>query len=191
MKKRLMCAIVTAAVFSAASMPVMSQVQTQDVSVIALEGPASDSADTLNYTRLPKGFPVIGEMKLSALPLNCGLSKVNRSDASLETPVKDFASHYVFMALGMDETMQEPIYQIAVNGILRQVKETGRADEGDQEVRYFKTFDGPDVEVMVAIKPTADGTQKTGIFGRIKAWDDDLPLMCGYNRIEVIGDCDL
>jgi len=93
--------------------------------------------------------------------------------------------------LASDKENDAPYYQIAVNGALRTVKESGRADTETQTVRYFKTIDTPTVEVMVAIEPSEDGTQKKGIFGRIKAWDADLPLMCGYNRIEVIGDCDL
>jgi len=59
-----------------------------------------------------------------------------------------------------------------------------------KKVRYFKTVSGPEVEIQVVTEPTPDGGHK-GIVGRIKAWDADVPLMCGYNRVEVVGDCDL
>jgi len=36
-----------------------------------------------------------------------------------------------------------------------------------------------------------EGNRDKSIIGRIKAWDADVPLMCAYNRIEVVGDCDL
>ena len=184
MKKLLMSSLVIAASYGT--------VQAQDkAAVTALMGPASDSAADLNYTRLPKGFPVIGEMKHAVAPTSCGLSKVNRPLSNTETSLNDFSDLFVFASLASDKENDAPYYQIAVNGALRTVKESGRADTETQTVRYFKTIDTPTVEVMVAIEPSEDGTQKKGIFGRIKAWDADLPLMCGYNRIEVIGDCDL
>ena len=46
------------------------------------------------------------------------------------------------------------------------------------------------MEIQVVTEPTPDGGHK-GIVGRIKAWDAGVPLMCGYNRVEVVGDCDL
>ena len=73
--------------------------------------------------------------------------------------------------------------------MLRTVKQSGEADMDDKKVRYYKTIDAPEVEIMVVLE--AEGSQDKSIIGRVKAWDAGVPLMCAYNRIEVVGDCDL
>jgi len=155
-------------------------------SVIAIDGPASDSAADLNYTRLPKGFPVIGEMKHAVAPTSCGLSKVNRPLSNSETPLDDFSDLFVFASMASDKENDAPYYQIAVNGALRTVKESGRADTETQTVRYFKTIDTPIVEVMVAIEPSEDGTQKNvwlSYFLKYSAKKFPRGCRCGPGRI--------
>ena len=156
------------------------QVETPAAPINVINVPASDAADSLDFTKLPAGFPILAEMELSKAPQNCGLSKAN--------PVSE-ATRYVFTYQGMDEVSREPLYQVGINGVVRTVKQTGVADRKTRKVRYYKTIDAPEVEIMVGIKLEDD--IYTGILGRIKAWDEDTPLMCGYNRIEVLGDCEL
>jgi len=153
--------------------------------ITVFDAPASDDAETLDFTRLPESFPVIAEMNLPTAPKGCGLSKANRFDAKAG---ENYDSRYVF-ALQKGRA-EEDLYQLGVNGTVRMLKQTNAADMDAKKVRYFKSVDGPEVEVQVSLETLADGTEK-GIVGRIKAWDSGLPLMCGYNRIEVIGNCDL
>ena len=153
------------------------QASSTDDSVTVINVPASDGAEALDYTALPDGFPILAEMKMSVLPEKCGLSKANPSTDD---------TRYIFTFQGLDDT-QEPLYQVGINGVVRTVKQSGAADRKTKTVRYFKTIDAPDVEIMVQIE--TDGDIQKGIVGRIKAWDRDMPLMCGYNRIEVVGDC--
>ena len=164
------------------SQPAMAQ----SAPATVINAPASDNADSFDPTRLPKNFPIIGEMELAVSPTGCGLSKSKRLSAE---EGQDYSSRYVFTQLENDGS-DEALYQLGVAGELRTFKPSGAADMEAKQVRYFKTIDGPDVEVMVAIETDEQG-QETGIVGRIKAWDADLPLMCAYNRIEVVGNCDL
>lgn len=157
--------------------------------ITVINAPASDHAETLDLTKLPEGFPVIGELELTSKPVGCGLSKANRFTAKDEAPGQNYDSRYVFTLQNNDGS--EPIYQLGINGVLRAVKQSGSADTDLKKVRYYKTIDGPEVEVMVAIAPGEAAASSKGIMGRIKAWDAGLPLMCAYNRIEVVGDCDL
>ena len=115
------------------------------------------------------------------------MSKVSLIEGAKPTP----DSHYVFTYQGKDEATKEPLYQVGITGVLRTVKQSGSADRGQNKIRYFKTIDAPEVEIMVAIEPGEDASQVTGTVGRIKAWDGDIPLMCAYNRISVAGDCEL
>ncbi len=159
--------------------------------ITVLAAPASDDAETLDLTKLRDGFPIIAEMVLPAKPARCGLSKANRFGAEANAPAQDFASRYVFSYQGVDEATGEPLYRVGINGVVRTVKQSGSADRDQKKVRYYKTIDAPEVEVLVAIESGGNDTKFTGIVGRIKAWDAGVPLMCGYNRIEVVGDCDL
>jgi len=143
---------------------------------------ASDAAESLDLTKLPEGFPIIGEIELPITPKRCGLSKANRFNA-VEGEAYD--SRYVFTSNASDTEL----YQLGVNGVLRTVKQSGVADMDDKKVRYYKTVDAPEVEIMVVIEP--EGSQNKSIVGRVKAWDAGVPLMCAYNRIEVVGDCAL
>ena len=146
--------------------------------------PASDAAETLDLTKLPEGFPIIGEIELSATPKRCGLSKANRT---VTTEGENYDTRYVFTA--QDNASETGLYQLGVNGVLRTVKQSGEADMDDKKVRYYKTIDAPEVEIMVVLE--AEDSQDKSIIGRVKAWDAGVPLMCAYNRIEVVGDCDL
>jgi len=154
--------------------------QGADAHISVVNAPAADSAETLDYTKLPEGFPVIAEIDLPHKPKGCGLSKIS--------PTSDSGSRYVFTSAGKDAS-GAPLYQLGVTGQLRTVIQTGADDMAGEAVRYFKTVDGKEVEILVSIKPDGDGHK--GIVGRIKAWDSGVPLMCGYNRVEVAGDCDL
>lgn len=147
--------------------------------------PASDTAQTLDFTVLPEGFPVLSEIGVSALPTACALSKLNRY-----APAEDgesFENRYVFTSI--DGHPDGDLFYVSINGELRTVKFTHAADTDNRTVRFFKTTEGDEVEVIVSIE--ADGDQHKGIVGRVKAWDEGTPLMCGYNRIEVIGRCNI
>lgn len=147
--------------------------------------PASDDAHTLDYTALPDGFPVISEIGVSAMPASCALSKLNRYSPAEEN--ESFENRYVFTSI--EDHPEGDVFYVSINGELRTVKATHAADTDDRTVRFFKTTEGDEVEVMVSIE--ANGDQQKGIVGRVKAWDEGMPLMCGYNRIEVIGRCNI
>ena len=160
-------------------------------SLTVLNEPATDDLAALELAQLSADFPIIGEMVLPKKPSGCGLSKTFRDPSLGDVAAKAYDSRYVFTYQGSDEATDEPIYQIGVNGELRAVKQSGSADRGGNTIRYFKTVEGPEVEVLVSIRPSAGSAPSTGTFGRIKAWDEDTPLMCGYNIIQVAGDCEL
>jgi hypothetical protein len=170
--------------FIAIAVLALASCQASDVSTMPTQiftAPASDAAESLDLTKLPEGFPIIGEIKLPTAPARCALSKANR------TVIRDGESYegrYVFTS-----QMDEGLYQLGVNGVLRTVKQSGAADMDDKKVRYYKTIDAPEVEIMVVLEQ--EGNRDESIIGRIKAWDADVPLLCAYNRIEVVGDCDL
>jgi len=147
--------------------------------ITVLNAPASDAADSLDFSKLPADFPVIAEMALLAAPKGCGLSKLNRAAGT-----SDIDTRYVFTSSGADG-----LYQVGINGAVRTFKQSETADMETKKVRYFKTVDAPEVEIQVVLE-TSDSPQKS-IVGRVKAWDAGVPLMCAYNRIEVEGDCDL
>jgi len=151
-------------------------------SVTVLNMPASDAADSLDFTKLPDGFPVIAEMVLPVAPARCGLSKLNRMDKE-----QNVEGRHVFTYQG--EEGGQPLYQVGINGVVRTFTPTDAADMDAKKVRYFKTVDAPEVEIMVVLE--AEGSTQNSILGRVKAWDAGVPLMCAYNRIEVEGDCDL
>ena len=154
--------------------------QAANAHISVVNAPAADAAEELDYTALPEGFPVIAEIDLPHKSKGCGLSKINPTSVS--------GSRYVFTSAGKDAS-GAPLYQLGVTGQLRTVIQTGADDMAGEAVRYFKTVDGKEVEILVSIKPDGDGHK--GIVGRIKKWDEGVPLMCGYNRVEVAGDCDL
>ena len=168
---------------SPSSSPSTSQ-SSSAVNLTVFNAPASDDIETLDLTKLPDGFPIIGEIGVSTPPQGCKLSKANRIVLDGKATDTDYDSRYVFTSSGQDT------YQLGITGNLRTVKQSGSADMDGKKVRYFKTVSGPEVEIQVVTEPTPDGGHK-GIVGRIKAWDADVPLMCGYNRVEVVGDCDL
>ena len=97
---------------------------------IVFNSPASDDAQTLDYSKLPEGFPVIGELGLSKAPKGCALSKANRFN-----PIKgeDYDRRYVFTA------QKGGLYQIGINGVVRPLRSSDAADMTDKKVRYFKT----------------------------------------------------
>ena len=148
---------------------------------VIINSPASDDAQSLDYSNLPEDFPIIAEVCLSSAPTGCALSKANRFDAK---EGENYDNRYVFTA------QKDGGYQIVVNGTLRTLKQSDAADMTDKKVRYFKTANAPEVEVQVVTETLADGSEK-GTVSRVKAWDTDVPLICAYNRVEVIGDCDL
>jgi len=172
MKKLSIMALIMAAACQPAS---------QSAAPIIFSAPASDDAETLDFTKLADGFPVIAEMGLSTAPKGCALSKANRFDAK---DGENYDQRYVFTA------QSGGLYQLGINGTLRTLKPSEAADMETTKVRYFKTIDGPEVEIQVSLETAEDGSEK-GIVGRVKAWDAGVPLMCGYNRVEVVGDCDL
>ena len=147
-----------------------------------IAGPASDDAESLDLTLLEEGFPILGEIELTAAPKGCALSKANRFTPA--RPGETFDGRYVFTSYGDAE---QSVFQIGINGELRTFKQTDATDMETKKVRYFKTLEGPEVEIQVVLEN--DGTGQKGTVGRVKAWDSGIPLMCGYNRIEVIGDC--
>ena len=149
--------------------------------ITVLDVPASEAANGVEASRLPEGFPLIAEMKTSETPKHCGLSKT--SSAQTTDP------RFVFAFKDIDEATGAPLYQIGVSGRVRTLKETKASDNGERKIRFFKTVDAPEVEIMVTLE--ADGSPQSSVVGRVKAWDDGFPLMCAYNRIEVQGDCDL
>ena len=155
-----------------------SAVNIADITV--LESPASEAAQGVDISSLPEGFPLLAEMKISQTPKYCGLSK------SMSVQTAD--PHYIFTFYKTDEA-GNPLYQIGVNGQVRTVMETKASDNDERQIRFFKTIDAPEVEVMVTIE--ADGSSQSSVVGRVKGWDDGYPLMCALNRIEVQGDCDL
>ena len=169
---------------SSSSAAVTSPANIQSNKISVFNVPASDDAETLDFTKLPEGFPIIAEVNLPAAPQGCRLSKANRFDLAGGKNV-NYDSRYVFTSSEDADT-----YQLGITGALRTVKQSGSADLEGKKVRYFKTVDGPEVEILVETSLGEDGRQK-GIVGRIKAWDAGVPLMCGYNRVEVVGDCDL
>ena len=168
---------------SSSSAAVTSPANIQSNKISVFNVPASD-AETLDFTKLPEGFPIIAEVNLPAAPQGCRLSKANRFDLAGGKSV-NYDSRYVFTSSEDPDT-----YQLGITGALRTVKQSGSANLEGKKVRYFKTVDGPEVEILVETSLGEDGRQK-GIVGRIKAWDAGVPLMCGYNRVEVVGDCDL
>lgn len=147
--------------------------------ITVIDAPASDAADSLDFSKLPDGFPVIAEMKLTSAPTRCGLSKLNRSS--------DIADRYVFTYQGEDSGMS--VYNIGINGVVRRFKPSETKDLSSKRVRYFKSIDAPEVEVQIVLEP--DSSSQKSTLARVKAWDNGLALMCAYNRIEVTGDCDL
>ena len=149
-----------------------------------IAGPASDDAESLDLTLLEEGFPILGEIELAAAPKGCALSKANRFTPA--RPGETFDDRYVFTSHGGEG---QSVFQIGINGELRTFKQTDATDMETKKVRYFKTLEGPEVEVQVVLEN--DGLGHKGTVGRVKAWESGIPLMCGYNRIEVIGDCDL
>ena len=156
-----------------------SNTKTGALDITAINAPASDDVETLDMSLLPEGFPIIGEMQSAARPAGCALSKANRQAGEQA----DYDARYVFAKRADGD------YQLGINGELRTVRQSGAADTDATIIRYFKTIDGEEVEVLVSYSQTDEGL--TGIVGRIKAWDADLPLMCGYNRIQITGECDL
>lgn len=160
--------------------------QQNSSSIVVFDSPASDAADSLDFSKLPEGFPVIAEMGLTPAPKGCGLSKAKR--AITAEADQNFDSRYVF-ALQDGASSDGPLYNVAINGAVRSFKPSNAADMGEKKVRYFKTVEAPEVEIMVVLEP--EGSSQKSIVGRIKAWDADLPLLCAYNRVEVTGDCEL
>lgn len=165
---------------------VLAACQQSGSSIVVFDTPASDAADSLDLSKLPEGFPVIAEMGITPAPKRCGLTKAKRTLEAEEG--ENFDSRYVFAFHG-DETGSNPHYNVGINGVVRSFAPSGTADMDEKKVRYFKTIDAPEVEIMVVLE--AEGSSQNSIVGRIKAWDAGLPLMCAYNRIEVKGDCDL
>ena len=149
--------------------------------ITVLDVPASEAADSVAVSRLPEGFPLIAEMQISETPKHCGLSKTHSAQTT--------DPRFVFTFKDIDEATGDALYQIGVNGRVRTLKETKASDNGERKIRFFKTVDAPEVEIMVTLE--ADGSPQSSVVGRVKAWDGGFPLMCAYNRIEVQGDCDL
>ena len=159
--------------------------QASGPSIVVYDAPASDAADSLDFSKLPEGFPIIAEMGITPAPKRCGLSKAKRGAAA---EGDDYDSRYVF-ASQENDSADGPLYNVGIRGQVRTFKPSQAADMGDKKVRYFKTIDAPEVEIQVVLEP--EGASENSIIGRIKAWDAGLPLLCAYNRIEVTGDCDL
>jgi len=175
--------LVTACHPSSNSLPSdASNVNSQAATITVFDVPASDDSERLDFSKLAKGIPIIAEVSLPTAPKECSLSKANRLGTE---PDINYDSRYVFTSSADPDT-----YQLGITGELRTVKQSGSADLEDKKIRYFKTTSGPEVEIQVVTENTPDGRQK-GVVGRIKAWDAGVPLMCGYNRVEVVGDCDL
>ena len=160
----------------------LSACQANTSPITVLDVPASDAAESLDFSKLAEGFPVIAEMKLTSAPTRCGLSKINRSSYA-----GNFTDHYVFAYQGVDAGI--PIYNIGINGVVRSFKQSDVEDVDSKRVRYFKSIDDPEVEVQIVLEPA--GSSQKSTLARVKAWDNGLALMCAYNRIEVTGDCDL
>jgi len=150
-------------------------------SITVVDAPASDSAASLDFSKLPDGFPILAEMVLPEAPKNCGLSKLTRADTS----TSDTNLHYVFSS----QSDEDGLYHIGINQLVRTLKQYDAADMGTKKIRYFKTVDAPEVEIQLVLE--SEGSTQKSTLSRVKAWDADLPLVCAYNMIEVVGHCDL
>jgi len=151
--------------------------------------PAADNSAELDYTSLEKDFPVLAEMEFNVTPSKCNLFKpISGGDAN-----ENGLFRYVLTS-ELGSRAAEPYYQVAVNGKIRKLKRTYAKDYGPRKIRYLQTVDTPIVDVLVEIEsletPVGNIRHK-GMIGRIKAWDEDTPLLCDYNRIRVEGDCEI
>ena len=147
--------------------------------------PAATNAAELDFETLPQKFPLIAEMEFETAPKGCRLAKPESGLESLQ---------YVLTSDQSSRADDGLYFQVTVNGEVRTLKQVDNFDSGAKTVRYLKTIDEPFVDVLIDIAtletPVGDVRQR-GIVARIKAWDEGMPLMCGYNRIEVEGDCDI
>lgn len=157
--------------------------------VEATTEPASDNDAALDFSVLPKDFPVLAEMTFSGVPQGCRLYKTANADAALAGGAPSF----VFTRQQASSGEGEPLYQVVVNGKKRLLKINYSKDYGTKNIRYLTTIDAPKVDILVDIEPAEgrDDVRHKGIVGRIKGWDEDLPLLCDYNRVRVEGDCDI
>ena len=147
--------------------------------------PAATNSAELDFGALSENFPLLAEMEFDAAPKGCRLSKPESGLDSLQ---------YVLTSAQSTDVDQELYFQATVNGVVRTLVQTDNVDHGTKTIRYLKTIDEPIVDVLIDIDEveTPEGNVRhRGIVGRIKAWNEGLPLMCGYNRIEVEGDCDI
>lgn len=152
--------------------------------------PAADDRENLDYTVLPDGFPIVAEMDFNVVPSQCHLF---RPESGGKADEKGMFRYVLTSELG--SLAEDNLFQIAMNGKIRTLKQTYAMDSGPKKTRYLQTFDDdPLVEMLVELEtletPIGDVHHK-GLIGRIKAWDEEIPLLCGYNRIRVEGDCDL
>ena len=147
--------------------------------------PAVTNSADLDFDVLPEGFPLLAEMEFDATPKGCRLSKPDNGSSRMQ---------YVLTSAQSADIDQELYFQVTVNGAVRTLVQTDNVDNGTKTIRYLKTVDEPIVDVLIDIdevETPEGGVRHRGIVGRIKAWNEGLPLMCGYNRIEVEGDCDI
>ena len=147
--------------------------------------PAVTNAAELDFDVLPENFPLLAEMEFDATPKGCRLSKPESGLGRMQ---------YVLTSAQSADIDQELYFQVTVNGAVRTLVQTDNVDYGTKTIRYLKTVDEPIVDVLIDIDEveTPDGDiRHRGIVGRIKAWSEGIPLMCGYNRIEVEGDCEI
>ena len=94
MKKITILAFLCAAACQPSS-PSTSQ-SSSSINLTVINAPASDDIETLDLTKLPDGFPIIGEIGLSTPPQGCKLSKANRIVLDGKTTDADYDSRYVF-----------------------------------------------------------------------------------------------
>lgn len=147
--------------------------------------PAATNHAELDFDVLPRNFPLLAEMKFEDVPVGCRLSKPESGAESLQ---------YVLTADQSSRADDGLYFQVTVNGDIRTLKQTQNVDNGTKIIRYLKTVDEPVVDVLIDIDrfETPEGAVRhKGVVARIKAWDEGTPLMCGYNRVEVEGDCDI
>ena len=164
--------------------PIQSQATFAQASATA--EPAMDKTPEQDHASLPENFPILREMSFTSAPKGCRLAKPAAFKAGGDID-------YVFTS-NQNPEMDSGYYQVAVNGDIRTIMQTKVLDTDAKKIRYFKTVDEPIVELYVEtealVSPEGD-IRHTGTVSRIKAWDEEFPILCHYAFIPVKGDCDL
>lgn len=171
----------------AGDVPIKSANASAFVEASATDTPAMDSTADVNHATMPATVPVLNEMIFANAPKGCRLAK----PAELEAASGEL--DYVFTS-NQDPAMDSSYFQVAVDGKIRTLKTTYEENIDARKIRYLRSIDTPILDVFVEtenlITPAGDIRQK-GLVSRIKAWDEEMPILCHYAMIPVQGNCDL